>query len=273
MSKAPTNSAAKVKVPDIRARKGGTPIVAIVGYTAPIAKIVNNIVDFILVGDSLGMTVYGASTTVGVTMDSMIEHGKAVVRSAPRPCIIVDMPFGSYEANRERAFDNAARIMAETGCDAVKLEGGQVMAETIAFMVERGIPVVAHIGLQPQRVNTTGGFKTQGRNDESAQAIIADARAVAQAGAFAVVVEAIPESLATRVTEAIDVPTIGIGASRDCDGQILLIDDLIGLFRDFTPRFVKKYANVADIIEQAVKEYARETVERTFPGKDHVFKG
>lgn len=271
MSKATAKSTAKISVPAIRARKGGTPIVAIVGYTSPIAKIVNDIVDFILVGDSVGMTVYGESSTVGVTMEIMIAHGKAVVKGAPRPCVVVDMPFGSYESSPEKAFDNAARLMAETGCDAIKLEGGVVMADTISFLVERGIPVVAHIGLQPQRVNATGGFKTQGKDEHAAALIIEDARAVEKAGAFAVVVEAVPASLATRITESVSIPTIGIGASRECDGQILLIDDLIGLFRDFTPRFVKKYANVAETIEHAVATFAEETIARKFPFDENTF--
>lgn len=271
MSKTTDQKTRSVTVPDIRAQKGGVPIVAVVAYTTPIAKILDPLVDLILVGDSVGMVMHGRRSTVGVTMDMMVLHGKSVVAGAKRPCVVVDMPFGSYEGSEEKAFDNAARIMSETDCDAVKLEGGTTMKGTIAYLVERSIPVVGHIGLQPQQVNVTGGFKTRGGKDEAAAAILADAHAVADAGAFAVVVEGVVESLGRRITEEIAIPTIGIGASPACDGQILLIDDLTGLFTDFKPRFVKRYANLAGVITDAIETYAEEVRARRFPAEEHLF--
>ncbi len=255
---------------DIRNRKSGEPIVSLTAYTAPMAALVDEVCDFILVGDSLGNVVHGLESTVPVTLEMMILHGQAVVRSTRRSLVVVDMPFGSYEESREQAFRNAARVMAETGCGAVKVEGGVRMAETISFLVGRGIPVMAHVGLTPQAVNTLGGFKAQGRNRDEWPAIIADAKAVAEAGAFAVVIEAVAEPLAVEITRALAVPTIGIGASAACDGQVLVLDDMLGL-TGRTPKFVKQYGGLAEAVRKAVGEYATEVRSRSFPAAEHVY--
>ncbi|MDR3535442.1 MAG: 3-methyl-2-oxobutanoate hydroxymethyltransferase [Acetobacteraceae bacterium] len=257
--------------PAIQARKGGQPIVCMTSYTAPVTKLIDPHVDLILVGDSLAMTVYGMTSTVGVTQEMMIAHGGAVARSASHACVVVDLPFGSYEESPAQAFRTAARVMAETGCAAVKLEGGAVMAETIHFLTGRGIPVMAHIGLTPQTVNALGGYGVRGRTEAEAAAIMADAKAVADAGAFSVVIEKTTESLARAITNAIAPPTIGIGASVACDGQILVVDDMIGLFTDFHPKFVRRYAEVAQSIEAAIRDYASDVRERRFPAAEHVF--
>jgi 3-methyl-2-oxobutanoate hydroxymethyltransferase len=257
---------------NIRARKGGQPIVGLTSYTAPMTKLVDPHADLILVGDSLAMTIYGMTSTVGVTPEMMIAHGRAVVRSAFRACVVVDLPFGSYEESPVQAFGTAAKIMAETGCAAVKLEGGSVMAETIHFLTSRGVPVMAHIGLTPQSVNALGGYAVRGRTEAEATAIIADADAVADAGAFSVVIEKTAETLARAITERISPPTIGIGASIACDGQILVIDDMIGLFTDFRPKFVRRYAEAAQSIELAIADYAADVRARRFPGPEHVFR-
>ena len=261
----------RVTTRDIRARKGAAPLVVLTAYTAPIARLLDPVCDILLVGDSLGMVVYGMETTLAVTLDMMINHGRAVVKSSSKACVVVDMPFGSYQESREQAFRNCARVMAETGCAAVKLEGGREMAETIAYLVERGIPVMGHIGLKPQAVHAAGGFRAQGRVQDEAEAIRADARAVAEAGAFSVVVEGTVEPVARALSAEIAIPTIGIGASAACDGQVLVIDDLIGLFDDFTPKFVKRYAELGPIITQAAEAYAAEVKARTFPGPEHCF--
>lgn len=255
---------------DIRRRKSAEPIVSLTAYTAPMAALVDEIADFILVGDSLGMVVYGLDSTVPVTMEMMILHGQAVMRATKRALVVVDMPFGSYEEGREQALRNAARLLKETGCGAVKLEGGAHMAETIAFLVARGIPVMGHIGLTPQAVNVLGGFKAQGRSKAEWPAILADAEAVAQAGAFAVVVEAVSEALATEITAKIAPPTIGIGASAACDGQILVLDDMIGL-TGRVPKFVKPYGDLAAQVRGALATYAQEVKAREFPGPAHVY--
>lgn len=255
---------------DIRARKGGKPIVSLTAYTTPMAVMMDAHCDFVLVGDSVGMVLHGLSSTLGVTMDMMILHGRAVARGLRRAMLVVDMPFGSYEESPEQAFRNAARLMAETGAAAVKLEGGVVMADTIEFLVARGIPVMAHIGLTPQSINTLGGYKVQGRG-EAADALLADAKAVSEAGAFAVVLEKVPEKLANEITLAIDIPTIGIGASSQCDGQILVVDDMLGLFTAFKPKFVKRYASLGEQGEAAIAAYAEEVRARAFPATGHVF--
>ena len=255
---------------DIRARKGGAPLVSLTAYTTPMAQMMDAHCDFVLVGDSVGMVLHGLPSTLGVTMEMMILHGRAVKRGLSRAMMVVDMPFGSYEEGPEQAFRNAARMMSETGAGAVKLEGGVTMAPTIAFLVARGIPVMAHIGLTPQSINTLGGYKVQGRGD-AAQALMADAHAVAGAGAFAVVLEKVPESLADQVTEALPVPTIGIGASAGCDGQILVVDDMLGLFTAFKPKFVKRYATLGEQGEAAIAAYADDVRNRRFPGPEHVF--
>jgi 3-methyl-2-oxobutanoate hydroxymethyltransferase len=256
--------------PDISSRKGGTPIVCLTAYTTPIARVVDQHCDLILVGDSVGMVLHGLPSTVGVTLDMMIMHGQAVHRGAERALVVVDMPFGSYEESPAQAFRNAARVMAETGCGAVKLEGGESMAETIHFLTRRGIPVMAHVGLTPQAVNTFGGYKVQGRGQDAAR-IANDAKAVADAGAFSVVLEKVTDSVAQSITKTVAIPTIGIGASVACDGQILVIDDVLGLFTDFRPKFVKRYAEFGRDADAAISAYAADVRERRFPGAEHVF--
>jgi 3-methyl-2-oxobutanoate hydroxymethyltransferase len=260
----------RVTAPDITQRKGGEPIVSLTAYHAHTAKIIDPYVDFLLVGDSLGMVMHGFETTLPVPLELMIMHGAAVVRGSQRSLVVVDMPFGSYEESPAVAFRNAARIIKETGCGAVKLEGGRRLAETIAYLTSRGIPVMGHIGLTPQSVNVMGGFKTQGRRRSEWQGIEDDAAAVAEAGAFAVVLEGMAELLAARITKQIAIPTIGIGASASCDGQILVLEDMLGL-NPQVPKFVKKFAKIGDAIEDAVKTYADEVRARAFPGAQHVY--
>jgi 3-methyl-2-oxobutanoate hydroxymethyltransferase len=260
----------RITAPDIRARKGGQPIVSLTAYHAHTARLLDRYCDFILVGDSLGNVMHGLESTVPVTVEMMILQGAAVMRGTKRALVVVDMPFGSYEASREQAFMTAARIMKETGCGAIKLEGGKRLAETIAFLTERGIPVMSHIGLTPQAINTLGSFRAQGRREEEWAAIEADAAAVAEAGAFAVVLEAISEPLAARITANISIPTIGIGASPACDGQVLVLEDMLGL-SPRVPKFVKKYADLGPAIEAAVSCYAAEVKSRAFPGSANVY--
>lgn len=255
---------------DIRARKGGTPLVSLTAYTTPIAQMMDAHCDFVLVGDSVGMVLHGLPSTVGVTMEMMILHGQAVARGLSSAMMVIDLPFGSYEESREQAFRNAATLMRETNAGAVKLEGGVEMADTIAFLVSRGIPVMAHIGLTPQSINTLGGYKVQGRDDD-AKRLIADARAVADAGAFAVVLEKVPATLADDITADIAIPTIGIGASAGCDGQILVVDDMLGLFTAFKAKFVKRFATLGEQGEAAIAQYAQEVRARTFPAPEHTF--
>ena len=261
----------RTTVPQIAARKGGEPIVSLTSYHAHTAAIVDKFADFILVGDSLGMVMHGMESTVGVPLDLMIMHGKAVVRGTQKALVVVDMPFGTYEESPSVAFRNAARIMKETQCGAVKLEGGKRMAETIRFLSERGIPVMAHIGLTPQSVHTMGGFKTQGRKEAEWEHHIEDARAVADAGAFCVVLEGMVEPLANKITKMIDIPTIGIGASADCDGQILVLEDMLG-FNPKPPKFVKVYGDLGNQIEEAVKAYAEDVRNGAFPTEDQIYK-
>ena len=260
----------RITAPEITARKGGEPIVSLTSYHAHTASIADNYVDFLLVGDSLGMVMHGFESTVPVPLDLMIMHGKAVVRGAKRALVVVDMPFGSYEESPPVAFRNAAKIMKETDCGAVKLEGGRHMAETINYLALRGIPVMAHIGLTPQSINTIGGFKTQGRSKDQWAAIEDDAQAVAEAGAFAVVLEAMAEPLAARITKAVPIPTIGIGASAECDGQILVMEDMMGL-SPRVPKFVKEFGKVGEAIEGAIKAYAEEVRARSFPGAENTY--
>lgn len=261
----------RITVPQIRNRKGQEPIVSLTSYHAHTAAIVDNYADFILVGDSLGMVMHGMESTVGVPLDLMIMHGKAVVRGTKRALVVVDMPFGTYEESPGVAFRNAARIMKETQCGAVKLEGGKRMAETIRFLTERGVPVMAHIGLTPQSSHVMGGFKTQGRDEESWLEHEEDARAVSQAGAFALVLEGMVEPLAARITKQVDIPTIGIGASAECDGQILVLEDMLGL-NPTPPKFVKVYGNLGGQIEAAVKAYAEDVKTREFPTEKEVYR-
>jgi 3-methyl-2-oxobutanoate hydroxymethyltransferase len=256
--------------PDIRARKGGTPLVVLTAYSTPVARLVDAHCDVVLVGDSVGMVIHGLPSTLGVTMEMMILHGRAVVRGAQKAMPVIDMPFGSYEESPQQAFRNASRLMAETGAPAVKLEGGMHMAETIAFLAARGVPVMAHVGLTPQAVNTLGGYKVVGREGE-AEKVMADARAVQQAGAFSVVLEKVPEGLAARITQALEIPTIGIGAGAACDGQVLVVDDMLGLFTDFRPKFVKRYAELGKAADQAIAAYAADVRARAFPAPEHGF--
>jgi 3-methyl-2-oxobutanoate hydroxymethyltransferase len=255
---------------DIGGRKGGAPIVALTSYHAHTARILDKTCDVILVGDSLGMVMHGLESTVPVTLDMMILQGQAVMRGSRRALVVVDMPFGSYEASKEQAFASAARIMKETGCGAIKLEGGKRMAETIAFLVERGIPVMGHIGLTPQSINVLGGFRAQGRDEADWGPIEEDGRAVAAAGAFSMVLEAMAEPLAARITRQVPIPTIGIGASAACDGQVLVLEDMLGL-SPRVPKFVRRYADLGPAIEAAVEAYARDVRSRTFPGADNVY--
>jgi len=271
MSTEPAKPIRRNTAPQIARRKGGEPIVSLTSYHAHTAAIVDRYADFILVGDSLGMVMHGMETTVGVPLDLMIMHGKAVVRGTKKALIVVDMPFGTYEESPNRAFRNAAKIMKETGCGAVKLEGGMRMAETIHFLVERGIPVMAHTGLTPQSSHVMGGFKTQGREEETWPLHEADAKAVAEAGAFAVVLEGMVEPLAAKITKMIDIPTIGIGASADCDGQILVLEDMLGL-NARPPKFVKVYGDLTTQIENAVKTYAEEVRTRAFPTEEQTYR-
>lgn len=255
---------------DIRALKGQRPIVSLTAYTTPMAQIMDAHCDCVLVGDSVGMVMHGLTSTLGVTMEMMILHGQAVSRGVKQAMMVIDMPFGSYEESPAQAFRNAARLMAETGSAAVKLEGGVEMAETIRFLVKRGIPVMGHIGLTPQSVNTLGGYKVQGRGEAGKQ-LLADAHAVDKAGAFSVVLEKVPAVLADEITQEISIPTIGIGASVNCDGQVLVVDDILGIFTTFKPKFVKRYANLGTDAEAAVAQYAAEVRAREFPASEHVF--
>lgn len=265
-----SSPARPVLPPDIRARKGSQPLVVLTAYTTPVARLVDPHCDIALVGDSLGMVLHGMPSTLGVTLEMMILHGRAVVRGLTRAMAVIDMPFGSYEEGPAQAYRNAARLMAETGAPAVKLEGGAHMAETIAFLTARGVPVMAHIGLTPQAVNTLGGYKVVGRDGE-ADRVLADALAVQAAGAFAVVLEKVPVGLAARITQSLDIPTIGIGAGVDCDGQVLVVDDMLGLFTEFRPKFVKRYADLGALADQAIATYAAEVRAKTFPAPEHGF--
>ncbi|MCB1515343.1 MAG: 3-methyl-2-oxobutanoate hydroxymethyltransferase [Hyphomicrobiaceae bacterium] len=260
----------RLMAPDITAKKGVEPIVSLTSYHAHTAAIADAYCDFLLVGDSLGMVMHGYETTVPVPLELMIMHGRAVVRGAKRALVVVDMPFGTYEESPQMAFRNAARVMKETDCGAVKLEGGRRMAETIRYLVDRGIPVMAHIGLTPQSINVIGGFKAQGREAQQWAAIEEDARLVAEAGAFSVVLEAMAEPLAARITEAIAIPTIGIGASAACDGQILVMEDMLGL-SPRVPKFVKEFGAIGAAIEGAIRGYAEEVRARTFPAPQHTY--
>ena len=260
----------RVTVPEIRARKGREPVVCLTCYHAHTARLLDSHVDLMLVGDSLGNVMHGLETTIPVTLDMMIVAGKAVMRGSSHALVVVDMPFGSYEESPQIAFRNAVQVMKETGCQAVKLEGGTRIAETVHYLSQRGIPVMSHIGLTPQMFNVMGGFKTQGRSEAEWPAIEADARAVAEAGAFSVVLEGMAEALATKITRQIAIPTIGIGASAECDGQILVMEDMLGLNPN-PPKFVRQYATLGPAIETAVKAYAADVRARAFPGKENVY--
>jgi 3-methyl-2-oxobutanoate hydroxymethyltransferase len=260
----------RLTVPAVRAHKGGEPLVMLTAYTVRMAQLLDAHCDILLVGDSLGQVIYGLPSTLPVTLDMMCAHGAAVVRGSYHALVIVDMPFGSYEASPEQAFASASRILAETGAAGVKLEGGETMAPTIAFLTARGIPVMAHVGLTPQSVNALGGYGARGRSNEEHSQIVADARAVAAAGAFSVVVEGVIEPLARTIAAEVSCPVIGIGASADCDGQVLVAEDMLGLF-ERTPRFVKRYADMAGLIGDAAAAYARDVRSRAFPGPEQIY--
>ena len=262
----------RLTVPRIRQRKGGEPLVMLTAYTVRMAQLLDPHCDMLLVGDSLAQVIYGLPHTVGVTMDMMALHGAAVVRGSYHAAVIVDMPFGSYEGSPQQAFDNAARLLKETGAAAVKVEGGKVLAPTIEFLTQRGIPVMGHVGLTPQAVNILGGYGVRGKSEEEARSIVEDAVAVAQAGAFSIVIEGVLESIAIEITNKVDCPTIGIGASAQCDGQVLVTDDMLGMF-ERVPKFVKRFGNMAGVVESAVKDYADEVRSRSFPTEDQIYAG
>lgn len=255
----------------IRRAKGGVPIVCLTAYTYPIARLLDPHVDLLLVGDSVAMVLHGHETTLGATMDMMIAHGQAVMRGAQKACVVVDMPAGSYEGSVSVAVASARRIVEETGCQAVKLEGGVDMAAQIAAIVAAGIPVMGHIGLQPQSVEKDGGYKIKGKTPDNVTALVRDAEAVEKAGAFSVVIEGTVERVAADLTRAVSIPTIGIGASADCDGQILVIDDMVGLTVGRVPKFVKEYADLRDAVASAAEAYARDVRSRAFPAAEHIF--
>ena len=265
----------RLTVPGIRARKtdGVTtePLVMLTAYTARQAQILDSHCDLLLVGDSLGQVIYGLPSTVPVTLEMMANHGAAVVRGSYHSVVVVDMPFGSYEASPEQAFESAAFLMKQTGAAAVKLEGGAAMAPTVAFLNQRGIPVMGHVGLTPQAVNVLGGYGARGRSDAEAEKIVSDAKALDEAGAFAIVIEGVVEPIAIAATKAVACPTIGIGASAQCDGQVLVTDDMLGMF-ERVPRFVKRYEDIAGVIDRTVARYAEEVRNRSFPGEDQTYQ-
>jgi 3-methyl-2-oxobutanoate hydroxymethyltransferase len=261
----------RLTVPRIRQRKGGEPLVMLTAYTVRMAQLLDPHCDMLLVGDSLGQVIYGLPHTVAVTMEMMAAHGAAVVRGSYHAAVIVDMPFGSYEASPELAFANAAHLLKETGAAAVKIEGGRVLAPTVEFLTSRGIPVMAHVGLTPQAVNILGGYGVRGKSPEEAKSIVEDAVAMSEAGAFSMVIEGVLEPIAIEITNKIACPTIGIGASAQCDGQVLVTEDMLGLF-DRVPKFVKKFGNMGASVEDAVREYASGVRDRSFPGPDQLYQ-
>lgn len=260
----------RLSTAEIHARKGGKPIVCLTAYTAPMAKILDPHVDLLLVGDSIGNVMYGLENTLAVDLEMMIRHGQAVMRAVQNACVVIDLPFGTYEESPEQAYRNAMRVMKETGCDAVKLEGGESMAATIQYLTSRNIPVMAHIGLLPQSVVKEGGYKIKGKTTDEETKLLNDARAIEKAGAFAVVIEGTVEDVSAKITKAISIPTIGIGASAACDGQVLVIDDMLGM-TEKAPKFVKKYADLAEVIDQAAAAYAEDVRARKFPSEEHVY--
>lgn len=260
----------RMTAPEIYARKGREKIVSLTAYTAPMAALLDPHADFLLVGDSVGMVLHGMTSTVGVTLEMMILHGKAVMRGAARSLVVVDLPFGTYESSPQQAFESSARLLCETGCQAVKVEACEGIPATIDFLVKRGIPVVGHVGLRPQATNVEGGFRAKGRTAGERERVLAEARAVDEAGAFAIVVEGVASDLADEVTAAVNAPTIGIGASPRCDGQILVTDDMLGLF-EWTPKFVRRYATLRETIDKAVAHYADDVRTGRFPGQAEIY--
>jgi 3-methyl-2-oxobutanoate hydroxymethyltransferase len=270
MSSQKQETVRRLAAPDIRNRKGGEPIVCLTAYDAPTAALLDDHCDLLLVGDSVGMVVHGMPNTVGVTLEMMILHGQAVMRGSKKAMVVIDMPFGSYEGGKELAYENCARVMKETGAQGVKLESGPTVAETIAYLVQRGIPVMGHVGLRPQAVLTDGAFKAKGRTDEERLRVMSEAEATADAGAFSIVIEGVAEGLARDITAAVDKPTIGIGASSACDGQILVTPDMLGMF-DWTPKFVRRYADMRGEIDRAVAAYAADVKARRFPAEVETY--
>ncbi|MCB1531907.1 MAG: 3-methyl-2-oxobutanoate hydroxymethyltransferase [Alphaproteobacteria bacterium] len=267
-----TSDSNRITIEDIRSAKGrDEPLVCLTAYTARVAQILDQYCDLLLVGDSMGMVLYGMEGTRGVTLDMIINHGQAIMRGSKRACVVLDMPFGTYEDDPANALKNAKRLMNETGASAVKLEGGADLAPTIKHIVDAGIPVMAHIGLLPQSVEEPGGFRVQGKTEDTQEQLLQDARAVEQAGAFAMVIEATLDAAADKITQAVSIPTIGIGASPNCDGQILVTEDMLGITGDYVPKFVKQYANMSEIMDDAAKHYAQEVRTRRFPAKDHLY--
>jgi 3-methyl-2-oxobutanoate hydroxymethyltransferase len=265
------NQTKQMTAPDFKARKGGDPLVCLTAYTTRMAEIMDPHVEMMLVGDSVGMVMHGLKSTLQVSLEMMLMHGASVVRGARQALVVVDMPFGTYESSPQQAFDSAARIMRETGCGGVKLEGGTHMAETVAFLVARGIPVMGHVGLTPQAINTLGGYRARGQSDAEERKIEEDAKAIVEAGAFGLVIEGVVETLAAKLAkECHETPIIGIGGSPSCDGQILVVDDMLGLF-ERVPKFVKKYAALAGVVEEAVQKYAEEVKTRQFPAPAHCY--
>jgi len=260
----------RLTVPKIRQRKGAEPLVMLTAYTVRMAQLLDSECDMLLVGDSLGQVIYGLPHTVAVTMDMMIAHGAAVVRGSYHAAVIVDMPFGSYEATPEQAFESASKLLKHTGAAAIKIEGGKVLAPTVEFLTSRGIPVMAHVGLTPQAVNILGGYGVRGKSDEEARSIVEDAVAMSNAGAFALVIEGVLEPIAIEITEKVACPTIGIGASAQCDGQVLVTEDMLGLF-ERTPKFVKRYGDMSNLVQDSVKQYANDVRDRAFPSTDQLY--
>jgi len=260
-----------ITIPELRVRKGKTPIVCLTAYTTPMAKRLDAHVDLLLVGDSVGMVLYGMKNTLGVTLEMMLAHTQAVMRGTEHACVITDLPFGSYQESPEAAYRTSARVLRETGAAGVKLEGGEEMAETVSFLTKRGIPVLGHVGMMPQSVNAYGSFGARGKTKAEARKILADGQAIAKAGAFAIVVEGTLEPIARELTALLSIPTIGIGASAACDGQILVSEDLLGLFSDFVPKFVKRYADLGIEVEKATEKYAADVKKRRFPRSEHCF--
>ncbi|MGB8274034.1 MAG: 3-methyl-2-oxobutanoate hydroxymethyltransferase [Alphaproteobacteria bacterium] len=261
----------RITVPDIASRKGGDKIVCLTAYSAATAATIDPYVDVLLVGDSVGMVLYGYDTTLPVTLEMMIAHGAAVVRGSERACVVVDLPYGAYQESPAAAFRASARVLAETGCAAVKLEGGVAMAETVAFLTARGVPVMGHIGLEPQSVMMSGGYRARGKSDDEAARLVADADAVAEAGAFALVIEGTMEAVARDITRRVPIPTIGIGASPACDGQVLVTEDIVGLSRGPAPKFVKRYADLGRDLAAAAEAFAADVRQGKFPQPSHCY--
>jgi 3-methyl-2-oxobutanoate hydroxymethyltransferase len=261
----------RLTVPDILSKKGKNKIVMLTCYTAQMAKILDNHVDILLVGDSLGMTIYGHKNTLSVSSRMMIDHGLCVVNHSNKALVVIDMPFGTFEADKVKAFETAAELISKTKATAIKIEGGVEIADTVNFIVERGIPVMGHIGLMPQKINLVGKFLSVGKNKKEENKVLADAKAISDAGAFSVVIEAMNAELGKKVTNLIKIPCIGIGAGKYCDGQVLVIDDLLGFYDEFSPKFVKRYADMKNIINTSVKSYSNEVRNSKFPGDKYSY--